>query len=182
MRFLLGQAQPALAEPDRRAQPLGLLARLRQVVLEPLHLRGELGGAAPGALGGELGAACPARLEQVGVGQVGQLDIAGPVHFDRESHVADRQRHHHPAELEERPAGKRSGQLRRHREAHPPRARGGPDERGRLGHGEEPLSPRTSVDHEHRLPSQLSRTAAPPARHAHRHPASLRNELDRLNP
>ena len=182
MRFLLGQAQPALAEPDRRAQTLGLLARPHQVVLEPVYLRGELGGAAPGARGGELGAACPARLEQVGVGQVGRLAIDPPVGFDREPHVADRQRHHHPAELEERPAGKRRGQVRRHREVHPPRAGGGPDERGRLGHGQEPLSTRPSIDHEHRLPPQLSRPPAPPAGHAYRNPGSLRNELDRLDP
>ena len=164
-------------------QPLRLCAGAGELVLdladadpEPRHRRLGRGGAPAGALGGELGGAQLTGLEQVRRRTLRHL-------LGRRRHLADREPHHHPPELQERSACELWRELGGDGEAHPPGARRGSDQRRRLGHRRETLAARLGLDHQHRLAAHLRAPAPPPSGHAHGDAASaFGHELDRLDP
>ncbi len=127
------RAAGAPGRRSRRAAALGLGRASSSSRSSCATSAAKLVGLATRALGGQLGArghagprARPARTPSA--------RSLGP-------DVPDRERHHHPAELEERPAGQRRGASSgRNREAHPPRPGRRAGQRRRLGHGQEPLA------------------------------------------
>ena len=187
---LLGAPQPALALGDLVTQPVGLIARPHQLVVDPgdLGVQGAdsrlgVGGAPPCALGRELRAAQLSGLEQLRLWTLRNAVAIGALTATGDHDIPDRERHHHGPELQERLPGQLGRELRRHRETHPPRPRRRAQQRRRLWHRDEPLPGRPVLDHEHRLAAELGAPAPPPPGHTNRHATpALGHEFHRLDP
>ena len=131
MDLLLGRSQPAIPLPDRLTQPLGLSPRVTKLALQPLDVRGKSSRLPLRAVGGRRRPARPPLLEDFRPARPPLLEDFRPARpplledfragrVGRDLDLPDRKRHHHPAELEEGPAGQPGRQHGRDRKAHPP--------------------------------------------------------------